>query len=46
MPALELPMAKILADREIKRLFGTVILDADADRLNPNGIEVRLAKDI
>ncbi len=40
------PMAKILADREIQRLLGTVILDADSERINPNGIEIRLGKHV
>ncbi len=35
-------MAKILPDKEIRKLIGTVILNADQDRINPNGIEVRL----
>jgi deoxycytidine triphosphate deaminase len=35
-------MAKILPDKEIRKLFGTVILNADEHRINPNGIEVRL----
>jgi len=37
-------MAKILSDRDIRKLFGIVILDADEKRLNPNGIEIRLGK--
>jgi deoxycytidine triphosphate deaminase len=39
-------MAKILADRDIRRLIGTVILDADEARLNANGIEIRLGKNV
>jgi deoxycytidine triphosphate deaminase len=39
-------MAQILADKQIRKLIGTVILDADEDRLNPNGIEIRLGKDV
>jgi deoxycytidine triphosphate deaminase len=39
-------MAKILPDREIKKLLGTVILNSDPDRINPNGIEVRLGKHV
>jgi deoxycytidine triphosphate deaminase len=35
-------MAKILADRDINKLLGTVILNADPERINPNGIEIRL----
>lgn len=37
-------MAKILADKDIRKLFGTVILNADEKRLNPNGLEIRLGK--
>jgi deoxycytidine triphosphate deaminase len=39
-------MAKILADRDIRRLLGIVILDADETRINPNGIEIRLGKHV
>lgn len=39
-------MAKILADRDIKRLIGSVISDADSELINPNGIELRLGKDV
>lgn len=35
-------MARILADRDVKRLIGSVLLDADEKLLNPNGIELRL----
>jgi deoxycytidine triphosphate deaminase len=35
-------MARILSDREIKSLFGSVIQGADEHLLNPNGIELRL----
>jgi deoxycytidine triphosphate deaminase len=41
-----IPMAKILADRDIRRLLGAVILDAEEQRINPNGIEIRLGKDV
>jgi len=37
----ELPVAKILPDREVRKLLGTVILNADEKRINPNGIEIR-----
>jgi deoxycytidine triphosphate deaminase len=37
-------VAKILADHEVRKLLGTVIVDADETRLNPNGIEIRLGK--
>jgi deoxycytidine triphosphate deaminase len=39
-------MARILADRDIRRLVGRVILDADGALLNPNGIELRLGKHV
>ena len=39
-------MARILADRDILKLLGTVILDADEQRINPNGIEIRLGKHV
>lgn len=35
-------MAKFLADRDIKGLIGSVLIDADEKLLNPNGIELRL----
>lgn len=35
-------MARILPDKEIRRLIGTVLTDTDAKLLNPNGIELRL----
>jgi deoxycytidine triphosphate deaminase len=41
-----LSMAKILADKDIQKLLGTVILAADAARINPNGIEIRLGKHV
>lgn len=39
-------MAKILPDKEIRKLLGTVILNADETRINPNGIEIRLGKNV
>ena len=39
-------MAKILADKDIKKLLGTVVLEADSDRINPHGIEIRLGKHV
>ena len=39
-------MAKILPDKDILRLLGIVILNADKDRINPNGIEIRLGKNV
>ena len=39
-------MAKILADRDIKGLIGTVLVGADENLLNPNGIELRLGKHV
>ena len=39
-------MANILADRDIKRLVGRVLVEADEKLLNPNGIELRLGKHV
>jgi len=39
-------MARILADREIKKLLGSVLIDAEGRYINPNGIELRLGKHI
>jgi deoxycytidine triphosphate deaminase len=39
-------MAKILADRDIQKLLGVVLLDADPTKINPNGIEIRLGKHV
>ncbi len=39
-------MAKVLPDREIKKLIGSVIVDGDPGLLNPNGIELRLGDEI
>lgn len=39
-------MAKILADRDIARLIGTVLIDADREFINPNGIELRLGRQV
>lgn len=39
-------MAKILPDKDVKKLLGTVILNGDPKRINPNGIEIRLGKDV
>jgi deoxycytidine triphosphate deaminase len=39
-------LAKILADKEIRKLLGTVILNGDEHRINPNGIEIRLGKHV
>jgi deoxycytidine triphosphate deaminase len=39
-------MARILSDREIKTLFGSVIQGGDEQLLNPNGIELRLGTHI
>jgi deoxycytidine triphosphate deaminase len=36
------PVAKILPDKEIRKLLATVVLKADESRINPNGIEIRL----
>lgn len=39
-------MARILADKDIRKLFGTVIENADEQRINPNGIEIRLGQHV
>jgi deoxycytidine triphosphate deaminase len=39
-------IATILPDREIRKLFGTVILDGEDNRITPNGMEVRLGKHV
>lgn len=39
-----LAMAKVLADHEVRKMLGTVIVDGDEKRVNPNGIEIRLGK--
>ena len=39
-------MPKILPDKDIRRLLGVLILDADEERINPNGIEIRLGKHV
>ena len=42
----EVSVAKILPDKEVRKLLGTVILNADESRINPNGIEIRLGKSV
>ena len=37
-------MARILPDREIKKLIGSVLIGADEACINTNGIELRLNK--
>ena len=39
-------MAHILADKDIKHIIGRVLVDADEEFLNPNGIELRLGKHV
>lgn len=39
-------MAKILPDRDIRKLIGAVLIDADDKFVNPNGIELRLGKHV
>jgi deoxycytidine triphosphate deaminase len=39
-------VAKILADKEIRKLLGTVIVDGDEHRINPNGMEIRLGRHV
>ena len=40
----DLAVARILPDKDVRKLLGTVILNADEGRINPNGIEIRLGK--
>lgn len=42
----EASVAKILADKDVRKLLGTVIFNADEGRINPNGIEIRLGKHV
>lgn len=39
-------MARILPDREIKNLIGSVLIGADEVCINPNGIELRLGEQV
>ncbi len=39
-------MARILADKTIESLLGSVLVNADAQLINPNGIELRLGKNV
>jgi deoxycytidine triphosphate deaminase len=39
-------LAQILADKDVSKLLGSVITDADPELINPNGIELRLGKDV
>jgi deoxycytidine triphosphate deaminase len=39
-------MARILADRDIRKLIGDVLIDADPDLLSPNGVRLRLGKHV
>jgi deoxycytidine triphosphate deaminase len=39
-------MAQILSDREIKKLIGDVLINADANLVSPNGIELRLGTEV
>jgi len=39
-------VATILADREIGKLVGSVLIGADKSRINPNGIELRLGQHV
>jgi len=39
-------MAKILADKGIRNLIGSVLTDAEEELLNPNGIELRLGEHV
>ena len=39
-------MAIILPDRDVKKLIGSVLANADPELVNPNGIELRLGKHV
>ena len=39
-------MAKILADKEVRQLLGSVLIDAEEKLLNPNGIELRIGRHV
>jgi deoxycytidine triphosphate deaminase len=39
-------MAKVLSDKDIKKLLSSVIADGDSKLVNPNGIELRLGKHV
>ena len=39
-------MAKILADKEIRKLIGSILINADESKVNPNGVELRLGKHV
>ncbi len=39
-------MATVLADRDIRRLIGCVLINANEQNINPNGIELRLGKHV
>jgi len=39
-------MAKILPDREVKKLLDSVLINAEERYINPNGIELRLGKHV
>lgn len=39
-------MANILADHEIKKLLGSVLIGAEEQYINPNGIKLRLGKHV
>lgn len=43
---LEDAMAKILADREVSKMLGSVVIGAEEKYINPNGIELRLGKHV
>lgn len=39
-------MAQILADRDVRKLLGSVVIGAEEKYVNPNGIELRLGKHV
>jgi deoxycytidine triphosphate deaminase len=44
--ATRFKMAKILADKDIRKLLGSVVLGTDDVPINPNGLEVRLGRQV
>jgi deoxycytidine triphosphate deaminase len=39
-------VARILADKDIRNLIGSVLANADNTLINPNGIELRLGRNV
>ncbi len=45
-PNLRGHVARILADKDIRKLIGSVLCDADEKLINPNGLELRLGRHV